>query len=156
MKKLLVPFIIVLFVPLAVYSQPVRHKDKGPMKKIEELEKIKLIDALGMDEETTLRFFARRAKFKDEQKQLFSKENNLIEKMQNTVQNDKSSNEEQRKLIKQYLDIQNQIIDARQKFINSLSDILSYQQITKLIVFEKRFREEIRNLFFRDRMRRRP
>jgi len=156
MKKLLVPFIIVLFVPLASYSQPVRHKDMGPMKKIEELEKIKLIDALGMDENTTLRFFARRAKFKDEQKQLFSKENNLIQKMQDAVQNDKSSNEEQRKMIKKYLDIENRIIDSRQKFINSLSDILSYQQITKLIVFEKRFREEIRKLFFRDRMRRRP
>ncbi len=156
MKNLLVPFIILLFVPLTVFGQQTRHKDKGPMKKIEELEKIKLIDALGMDEETTLRFFARRAKFKDEQRQLFSEENNIVEKMQDAVQKDKSSNEEQRKLIKQYLDIQTQIINTRQKFINSLSDILSYQQIAKLIVFEKKFREEIRNLFFRDRMRRRP
>ena len=33
---------------------------KGPREKIEQLEKIKLIEALDMDEQTTLKFFARR------------------------------------------------------------------------------------------------
>ena len=155
MKKILVPFFVVLFIPLVVFSQPMRHQDKGPMKKIEELEKIKLIDALGMNEETTLRFFARRAKFKSEQFKLYNEENELINKMENALQNGKTSDTDLKNMINQYFDLENQIIKSKQKFINSLPDILTYQQISKLLVFEKRFREEIRNLLFRERMKRR-
>jgi hypothetical protein len=36
----------------------------------------------------------------------------------------------------------------RNQFVNSLDDILSTEQIAKLIVFEKRFRDEIRNVLF--------
>lgn len=156
MKNLLIPFLIILMIPLAVYSQSMRHQDMGPMKKIEELEKIKLIDALGMNEETTLRFFARRSKFKDEQRKLFDQENDLISKMENSVKSGKSNDTDLKTMINQYLDLEDQIVNAKQKFINSLSDILSFKQISELLVFEKRFREEIRSLLFRDRMRRRP
>jgi len=155
MKKLLVPFLILLMTPLAVYSQSMRHQDMGPMKKIEELEKIKLIDALGMDEQTTLRFFARRAKFKDEQRKLFNQENNLVSKLEDAVKSGKSNDADLKNMINQYLDLENQIVNTKQKFINSLPDILSYKQISELLVFEKRFREEIRNLLFRERMKRR-
>jgi hypothetical protein len=156
MKKLVVLFLIVLFIPLAGYSQSMRHQDMGPMKKIEELEKIKLIDVLGMNEETTLRFFARRSKFKDEQRKLFGQENDLIGKMEDAVKSGKSNDSDLKSMISQYFDLENQIVNAKQKFINSLPDILSYKQISELLVFEKRFREEIRSLLFRERMKRKP
>ena len=155
MKKLLVPFLIIFMIPCAAFSQSERHQNMAPMKKIEELEKIKLIDALGMNEETTLRFFARRSKFKDEQRKLFDQENDLISKMEDAAKGGESSDSDLKNMINQYLDLDNQIISARQKFINSLPDILTYKQISELLVFEKRFREEIRNLLFKERMRRR-
>ena len=53
-------FLIMIFSSLSE-AQPEKHKHMfGPSDKIRELEKIKLIEILDLDEETTLKFFARR------------------------------------------------------------------------------------------------
>ncbi len=54
-------------------------------------------------------------------------------------------------LVNNYLSVQKQVASEHTKFINSLYDILSNEQIAKLIVFEKRFREEIRHILLRGR-----
>ena len=47
--------------------------------------------------------------------------------------------------------MQLQFDKGRVDFVNSLSDILSYEQIGKLIIFEKRFRNEVRKLLIKER-----
>ncbi|HEY6626340.1 MAG TPA: hypothetical protein VIZ21_05245, partial [Ignavibacteriaceae bacterium] len=47
--------------------------------------------------------------------------------------------------------LQLQFDKGRVDFVNSLSDILSYEQIAKLIIFEKRFRNEVRKLLIKER-----
>jgi hypothetical protein len=56
--------------------------------------------------------------------------------------------DKQKNLIGDLLKTRQQIVTEKQKFIDSLSDILSAGQIARLLVFEKRFREEIRNVLF--------
>ncbi|MHB1686209.1 MAG: hypothetical protein ACYCVH_02385 [Ignavibacteriaceae bacterium] len=124
------------------------------MKKIEELEKIKLIETLNMNEETTLRFFSRWDKFKDSQHQLIKNSNELLDKLEEAVSHNKSGNDpEISKMINDYFGIEGQLVQRRENFVHSLSDILDQNQIAKLLVFEKRFREEIKNALFKQRMR---
>jgi len=122
------------------------------MKKIEELEKIKLIDALNLDEKTTLRFFARRNEYRNRQNKLMKDASNLLDQMDDFVKKDTNQNApEYKKLIEQYLENETKIIKNRTDYINSLHDILTYQQISRLLIFEKRFREEIRKALFKER-----
>ncbi len=152
MKQISLFLIAALLFPVILLAQDRGHDDKGPMKKIEELEKLKIIDVLGMNEETTLKFFARRDKYQNDQHNLMKQGSNILDEMDSAVKKGGDKNSpELKKLIEQYLSIQNDISQQRVKFINSLNDILSYKQISELLVFEKKFRDELRRELWRAR-----
>ena len=162
MKKLILLITAVLFIggPAAAQQMPPGDMgpggDRGPDKKIEELEKIKLIDALNMDETTTLKFFARRNKFRNEMKEMASDGDNILKKINTELDKGKEADQASLKsLITQYSEIQVKMVKKRGEFINSLSDILSTDQIAKMLVFEKKFRDEIRRALFHERMKHR-
>lgn len=155
MKNIIFVFSILLFSTL-VNAQGMRPRDMGPLKKIEELEKIKLIEALGMDESTTLKFFARRTKFREEQTLLFQDASKILNQMEETAKKTNDKNDpEIKKLVEQYFNVEDKILKHRESFIYSLNDILTPQQTVEYLVFEKKFRDEIRNVLFKERMRNR-
>jgi len=149
MKKLfMIIFSIILLTPI-IYSQQMKENKMKNREKLEQLEKIKLIESLDMDEDTSIRFFARRNESKREIQELEKKTEDIIfelEKSFNTE--DKNQDEKQKQLISEMLKNRESIELKRNQFINSLGDILSTEQIAKLIVFEKKFRDEIRNVLF--------
>lgn len=111
--------------------------------RISELEKIKLIEELQLDEETTLRFFSRRNLHQETQKKIDSKRDSMLFILNQEIEEDDTKKDYQ-KDIDEILSIDNELLDERIKFFRSLSDILSYKQIAQLMVFEKKFRSEIR------------
>jgi hypothetical protein len=142
-----------------ILSLPSFAQDNGPQRnrrgqgKIEELEKIKLIDVLQMDEQTTLKFFARRDEYQNKVRDLNADADSQLDKISDYIQkNGDKNSSELKKMINEYLAYNEEIAAYKTKFINSLTDILSYEQISKLLVFEKHFREELRKLLFRPRM----
>ena len=152
MKNYIFVLSLVLLFSFAAKSQERKHHNSDAFKKVEELEKIKIIETLGINENTTLRFFARRNEYKEGQRKLMTEASSLLDQMDDLVKKDTSKNNpEYKKLIKQYLSLESQLVEKRADFINSLSDILTYPQICKLLIFEKKFREEIREVLFRER-----
>jgi len=61
-----------------------------------------------------------------------------------TKKNDGKNDDELKKMIDQYQDLENKILKKRQEFYNSLNDILTYKQIAKVLLFERKFKDEIR------------
>ena len=110
--------------------------------KIEQLEKIKLIEVLQLDEETTLKFFSRRSSHHQNQKQILSQGDSIMTELANKF--DSESKTDYRVGIDNILKIDEKLLNEREKFLRSLDDLLSAEQIAKLLVFEKRFRNEIR------------
>lgn len=159
MKKVIYFIVFILFASYSANAQQMRHHrgpgDKGDARaKIEELEKIKLLEALKLDEPTMLKFFSRRDQYQAKVKQLNESAEDVLHQMEKEIGQDATSNSpELKKLVDQYLDIQSKIGKSRSEFIQSVSDILSYDQICKYLVFERKFREEIRNLLFKDRFK---
>lgn len=146
--------IIIMAATLTTFAQIHRQRGKDAMAKIEELEKVKLIEVLNMDEQTTLKFFARRTEHMNKIKELNTKSDELLEKISDSLKNENDKNStELKKMIADYLTLGNAVSNERINFINSLNDILSYRQISKLLVFEKRFREELRGILFKQRMK---
>lgn len=142
-------FKLVLFV-LFLLTQIISAQEHFPKGRwgleggrISELEKIKLIEELQLDEETTLRFFSRRNLHQETQKKIGSKRDSMLFILNQEIKEDDTKIDYQKDIDK-ILSIDNKLLDERIKFFRSLSDILSYKQIAQLMVFEKKFRSEIR------------
>jgi len=149
MKKLFIILFSIILLTSIVYPQQMKERKMKNREKLEQLEKIKLIESLDMDEDTSIRFFARRNESKREIQELEKETEDIIFELEKSFNiEDKNQDEKQKQLISEMLKNRESIELKRNQFINSLGDILSTEQIAKLIVFEKKFRDEIRNVLF--------
>lgn len=152
MKVLVSILSITLLLSSVLFAQKGKWQDDEMRAKFEELEKIKLIEVLQMDEETTLRFFARQSEHKKQQDEIQDKIHTNSDNIEALLKSEKTvSSEELKSKIDEINKLQLQLEKNRVDFINSLSDILSYEQIAQLIIFEKRFRNEVRKMIMKDR-----
>ncbi len=149
MLKYLLLFSVLFY--FNAYSQmgPPRGRER-----LEQLEKIKLIEVLKMDEETTLRFFARRTEMKSKIDELNKNADELLKEMETMMKDEDDVDEAALKSkIDEWKKIQSEIERTKSEFIDSLYDILTTEQIAKMIIFEKRFRDELRRVLIKDRHR---
>lgn len=152
MKILQIILLVLLILPGTMFSQRERWRDDEMREKFEQLEKIKLIETLEMDEETTLRFFARKSEHEKEQEEIQEQIRSTIEDLDVIFKSGRVATvDELKSKIDKVNKLHSQINDNRTAFINSLSDILSYEQIAKLLIFERKFRDEVRRLIMKDR-----
>ncbi|HMN48277.1 MAG TPA: hypothetical protein PKD67_04005 [Ignavibacteriaceae bacterium] len=144
-------FLIVLSLMLVVSSYPQQDREKmlKQRSKLHQLEKIKLIEALNLDEDTSVKFFARRNEMQKQIETLEDKSDDILKKLESTLDvNDKNNEAVQRQLINELGNIKDKIESTKKQFINSLNDILSTDKIVRYIVFEQKFRDEIRKIIF--------
>ena len=145
------------FLSLISIQSFAQFEDRPPhhfRDKIFQLEKIKLIETLKMDEETALRFFARRSETETAIDSLRRNLDALLDKINQKISGDSKTNDEELKtLIKKVSEIRLKIDQKRVDFVNSLSDILTTKQIAKFVVFEKKFRDDLAKSLMKDRMR---
>ncbi len=147
-------FTFCLMIVFSIQSLSQMH-DKPPQHmrdKLNQLEKIKLIETLEMDEETTLRFFSRRSEHRTKMEKLTEQTDEIITQMEVIFKSGKVHTEaELKSLIVDANSIHKQIVQSKSDFINSLDDILTTEQIAKLIIFERRFKDELKRAMFRGR-----
>jgi len=149
MKNLFITLLTVILLTSISFPQQMKEKGMKNREKLEQLEKIKLIEALDLDEETSIRFFARRNDSKKEIQELEMKAEDIISELEKSFNSEnKNQSENQKQLISEMLKTRESIELKRNQFISSIYDILTVEQVGKLIVFEKKFRDEIRQVLF--------
>jgi len=161
MKKLFLFLLIVFAAGLITENnaQEGKHRNQGrgfgqgAREKIEALEKAKLIEELNMSEDLSIKFFARRKEHID-RVQKYDKELDAVEDNLEKALNEGKNDQALKKLLAEHHTVQNKIANERGQFINSLSGILSTKQLAKFIVFENKFKEEVRNILMRERNKR--
>lgn len=147
--KLILPFAFVLIISAGAQDL---HERRGMENKIEQLEKVKLIETLNLSEEQSIRFFARRNEHRKQMQELDQKIDEMTSLLEKLIRSeDKTSTGEQKKLVENILNLRIQAEKSKKDFILSLDDILSTEQISKLVLFEKQFREEIRRVLMKRR-----
>ena len=152
MKTTLKILIVSIIFSGVIFSQPERWRNEEMRGKFEQLEKIKLIEALGMNEETTLRFFARRSEHQKQQEEIQKKINEKIDNLELIFKSGRVATvDELKSNINEVNSLRSELEKNRKDFIDSLSDILTYNQIAKLIIFERNFRDQVRKLIMKDR-----
>lgn len=126
------------------------------MKRIEQLEKLKLIEVLNMDEETTVKFFSQRRDYYSKRRSLTFKIDSLYINLEETLKSNryKADDVSYKKMIDELLTAEKNLILLRNDYISTLTGLLNNEQISKYVIFEKRFREEIREMVEKHRRRR--
>jgi hypothetical protein len=143
-------FLIFFFSLLILNAQPRRDDNPPPpmpFEKIQQFEKAKLIELLDMDENTAIKFFARRNESMNRFMKLAQQRDDLMDEIEAKLNKEKG--DEVDKFYKQRIDklmeIENKMLDERKSFINSLDDILSKEQIMKFVIFDFRLKREIKD-----------
>jgi len=154
MKQIIITIILTLVFTTSLFAQ--RGEGRGEWGrmggKIEQLEKIKIIEELNLDEETTLRFFSRRNEHRERQRGLIETRNQLFKTLSENFDAEEDINYEDK--MAEIIEIEKNMLTERENFYNSLSDILTDKELVQLIVFEFNFRHEVRQQFMKQGQRR--
>ncbi len=118
-------------------------------EKIEELEKVKLIETLDLDEDTMLKFFSRRKDHRNKINELRAQRDEKLNLLQKMLVNEEKGN--YKDLVTSLIETEEKIDKQKTNYYHSLNDILSYDQIAKLMVFERNFRRELRDTIMKYR-----
>jgi len=141
-------FTIIILLVTTTSFQAQNKPARGPHhfgKRFEDLEKIKLMEVLNLDEETTLKFFKRRNSSRMKVDKIMKEHDELLNKMKELI-NSGNTDKNFDSFINQSLEYNTKINAEKNNFIKFLDDILTKEQIAKVIIFEKSFRNEIRDL----------
>lgn len=145
-------FITIIILSLVAYPQKMRDKFLKNKDKLEQLEKIKLIEALDLNEDISIRLFSRKNDLKKETDKLEDRNEAIIDELEKSFDsNEKNAEIRQNQLLNEFLKNKLDIETLKQQFITSLSDILSREQVCKFVVFEKKFRDEIKSVLMEKR-----
>ncbi len=154
MKRILSTILLLLFTVVLTAQEGPGKNVRMKLRKIEQLEKAKLIEALNLSEDTAVRFFARRNENQEKIKSLFEERDKILAGIEdNFKSNTKNPDDYCKKTVDKLRNIDEQIINEKYSFINSLKDIFTAEQIIKYLAFEYSFRKEIRESIMRHRQR---
>lgn len=152
MRVIYLFLIIIVVTVTAIIPQKKFGRDKEMRERMAQLEKIKLIEVLEMDEETTLRFFSRRTEFQKQHEEMKMTIESKIDLLEATLKSAKMvTDAELEAMINEILELHLAFEKMRIEFIKSLNDILSSDKIARYVVFEKRFKDELRRLILHDK-----
>ncbi|GJQ32709.1 MAG: hypothetical protein HBSAPP04_15480 [Ignavibacteriaceae bacterium] len=162
MRTVILIFAFFLILDVSGFAQPGpgpgggrgKHKNRGgePGKKMEQLEKVKLIEYMNLDEETMVKLFTRRNEHRKLMDNRSDMAEDLIDKMEKLIDDNKdgSKNAELTAAIAKFNSHMEETQRLQRGFITSLSDILTPEALAKYIVFERNFRKELRELLRKD------
>ncbi|MCB9249168.1 MAG: hypothetical protein H6613_11830 [Ignavibacteriales bacterium] len=137
--------LLFMFAAALIYPQDRQSRDfKKHSKKFEQLEQLKLLEILNLDETTAIKFITRRNKNKENLRSIMNQMDEVFNKLEALVDSDaKSKNYNEQ--INQVLLLEIKIANEKSNFLKSLKDILSEEQIAKVILFERKFKRDVRD-----------
>lgn len=153
MKKLFL-FAIAILCFNNTLAQPGRERPHmRNMEKILQLEKVKLLEVLTLDEETSVKFFLRLKEHREKMRENMEQLDKLTDDLRKRLEDENLDvNDPQfKKYNDELVNIENNGKKIRVDFIKSVSEILTPIQISKFLVFERAFRNEMQDLLMKQR-----
>jgi hypothetical protein len=149
--RALPPILLALLLVPFAFGPAVAQDDDADFpgrKRVEEWRKIKLIEAVELSEEQSLRFFAREREFRAGERKLGEERAAATNRLRALAGGNPDDAEVQKELAA-LADIHHRMVQQRSDFVLGLRDLLSMKQIAKLIAFEDDFSRELRELLHR-------
>jgi len=147
MKIRLLLFFVLFLGVVSLQSQGRRHM----FRKIDQIERVKPIDCLELDEEASTKFFQKRKIFVEKRRESVAKLDSLEKFIQKGITEDKSGSNEVKKAINEYLEVEKSIVIQRYEHINLVKSLLTTEQLAKYIHFDQMFKDELREVIMERR-----
>jgi len=144
--KLLLTITLVLIAFTARASAQEALPFEGPAaERIEQYKKIRLMEFLKLDEETSIRFFSRYNRFVEDLRALNDRKNSYIDELQVMVRRDGSERDFQEQFGQlEALGVES--MELRKQYLEDLSALLPAKKVAAYIVFERNFYRNLRDL----------
>ncbi|KAB2909976.1 MAG: hypothetical protein LC102_09705 [Ignavibacteriales bacterium] len=160
MKQAAILFFFVFVFGVSAIAQPGpgyggrgKHYPRGGDggRRLEQLEKVKLIEYLNLDEETMVRLLTRREEHRKTMDKRSEQADSLVDLLEKLTKENKNGdkNSDLNAGIKKFTDFVAESRGMEMKFLTSLTEILTPEQLAKYIIFERNFRKELRELLRR-------
>jgi len=114
-------------------------------ERLQQLKKLRLMEVLGLAEEESVRFFTRYNKFENELRDLESQRNGVIDDLEAALKRGEKP-EVYQKGFDQLEALGKKVGDARLQFYEDARKLLTAEQVAKLIVFERNFNRDLREM----------
>jgi uncharacterized protein (DUF2342 family) len=119
---------------------------RGPAaERIEQFKKVRLMEVVKMDEETSVRFFARYNKYEETLRTIQKDHNALVDQLQDLTKSN-ANNSDIEQAIKDIGMSEEKIAETRSKFLEELKGVLSLKQVAEYVVFERNFNKNLREI----------
>lgn len=119
---------------------------RGPgAERIEQFKKIRLMEALKMDDETSIKFFSRYNKYIETLRGIQKDHNELIDRLQD-LNKSNANNSDIEQAIKDIGMSEEKIAETRSKFVEELKGVISIKKVAEYIIFERNFNKNLREI----------
>jgi DNA repair exonuclease SbcCD ATPase subunit len=155
---------VLLFAIMALLVSPSLSQQReqfrrGPgAERIEQFKKIRMMEAMKLDEETSIRFFARYNKHQESLQALHAQRETHLQNLE-SLRRQNASDEQLLKAVRDFRSLDGAVVDARARFLDELREVLNVRQIADYVAFEENFNRYLRELMRdiqRERTDRRP
>jgi len=143
---------------LAAGSASLVAQDQLPLRgpaaeRIEQYKKVRMMEELKLDEQTSIKFFARYNSHREELRKLNEKRNELIDELQVLHRRD-ASDAEFKKVLDELKELAEPAVELREKYFAEMAEVLSPKQLAEYFIFERKFIQNLRDIM-RDMQRER-
>ena len=145
----IIALLLLLLGALPILAQDGPEDEEG-RERLADLRRIKLIEALDLTEEQTLRLFTREKDFREKDLQHREKRVALLKSLEAKV-DEKAGDAVLREHLQRLHEANLEMQTMRRDYVLSLNDILSMEQIARMVIFEQRFAQEVKRLIQRSR-----
>ncbi len=139
--------VVLLLSASELLAQGAHRAQRGgpPFERIEAYKKVRMMDAMKLDEGLMVKFMARYDKHVGEMRALEDQRNVLVDHLEQLV-NANDPNADFSPLFDSLLTVNKKLAESRVDFLSELKDILTDRQIAEYVVFERNFSKELRRI----------
>ena len=118
----------------------------GPAReRVEQFKKIRMMEILKLDEETSIRFFSRYNKHQEGLREIVGKRDVLIDELA-VLRKSNSADAEYEKVFNELSEMESKITEERSRFLQDLKSVISTKQIAEYVIFERNFNRQLMQL----------
>ncbi len=117
----------------------------GAPQRVQQFKKLRMIEALKLDDATSIRFFAKYSKHEEAVRDLNKERDGLLDELQG-MRKSGASDAEMEKVIANLVALDAKQLDERTRFESDLKTVLTISQIADLLVFERNFARNVRQM----------
>jgi hypothetical protein len=141
--------IFIICILSIAFSKPWGKSHHGKMDHgdVEMLKKWKLIEFLELEESQSDAFFLHVSKFQKEMKALRSRERELFQSIENSIDENKLTKNMVDTTSKEYFKIENEKVELRRNHHKDVGEVLNPSQLAKYIIFDHHFKKRIKDHF---------